>query len=92
MVFTQSMGDVILRSIPEKGIYHFDVVVQNISDTAMQNVIVGTIIVKIKDSQISTYEKTCEYIRNKLGLVAIMPMAKEIAIKQAQEIENFIIR
>lgn len=90
MTLIQTMGDAILRSIPEKGIYHFDVVIQHMSDTTMQNVLVGTIIVKIKDDKISTYEYSCDYIKRKLGFVAIMSMAKELAIKQAQEIEKFI--
>lgn len=90
MILMQSMGDAILRSIPQKGIYHFDVVLQHMSDTTMQNVLVGTVIVKIKGDKISTYEYSCNYIKRELGYVAIMSIGKEIAIKQAQEIENFI--
>ena len=90
MILRQSMGDAILRSIPQKGIYHFDVVLQHMSDTTMQNILVGTVIVKIKGDKISTYEYSCNYIKRELGYVAIMSIAKEIAIKQAQEIENFI--
>ena len=90
MILRQSMGDAILRSIPQKGIYHFDVILQHMSDTTMQNVLVGTVIVKIKGNKISTYEYSCNYIKRELGYVAIMSIAKEIAIKQAQEIEKFI--
>ena len=90
MILRQSMGDAILRSIPQKGIYHFDVILQHMSDTTMQNVLVGTVIVKIKGDKISTYEYSCNYIKRELGYVAIMSIAKEIAIKQAQEIEKFI--
>ena len=65
-------------------------VIQQMSDTTMQNVIVGTIIVRIRNGTISTYEYSCDYIKRKLGYVAIMSMAKGIAIEQAQEIEKFI--
>jgi len=90
MTIIQSMGDAILRSVPEKGIYHFDVIIQYMNDVVMQNVIAGTVIVKIKDGKISTYEDSCDNICNKLGVVAIMPMAKRIAIEKAKKIEKFI--
>ena len=96
MFITQRMSDVILRSIPEKGIYHFDVVIQEMSDNnfkgllTLQNVIVGTIIVKIRNGEISTYECPCDYINDQLGVLKIMNLGKELAIKQAQEIEKFI--
>ena len=94
MTIVQSMGDAILRSIPQKGIYHFDVVIQhmNVNDAVMQNVIAGTVIVKIKDGKISTYEESCSNICSKLGGCVIMPMAKRIAIEKAQEIERFITK
>ena len=96
MFITQRMSDVILRSIPEKGIYHFDVVLQEMLDNnieeslTLQNVIVGTIIVKIRNGEISTYECPCDYINAQLRGLNIMGLGKELAVKQAKEIEKFI--
>ena len=95
MFITQKMSDIVLRSIPEKGIYHFDVVFQEMINNiegplTLQNVIVGTIIVKIRNGEISTYECPCDYINDQLGGLKIMNLGKELAINRAQEIEKFI--
>lgn len=82
--------DLTYTELKKKGIYHFDVIIQYMNDEVMQNVIAGTVIVKIEDSKISTYEDFCDNICNKLGIVAIMSMAKRIAIEKAQEIEKII--
>lgn len=91
MTIVQSMGDVIFRSRIKKSIYHFDVVIQHMDDESMQNVIAGTVIVKVKNGKISIYEDFCDNICKELRCVAIMPMAKRIAIEKAQEIEKFIV-
>ena len=98
MNIMQSMGNAVLRSIPEKGIYHFDVIIRHMGEpnnsadnTPMQNAIVGTVIVKIRNHEISTYKYPCKCINDKMGITQMLSLGEELAIKQAQEIEKFIM-
>jgi len=97
MNIIQSMGNAVLRSIPEKGIYHFDVVIQHMGEpnnsadnTPMQNAIVGTVIVKICNHEISTYKYPCKCINDKMGITQMLSLGEELAIERAKEIEKFI--
>ena len=90
MIIQQSMFEVVFRSKLEKGIYHFDCVVQHIDKEMLQNVIAGTVIVKIRNGEIYTYDYFNNYICKNLGSADIRHLSKTEAVKRAQEIEKFI--
>ena len=90
MIIQQSMFEVVFRSKLEKGIYHFDCVVQHIDKEMLQNVIAGTVIVKIRNGQISTCDYFNDYVCRNLGEAEIKYLSKNEAIKRAKEIEKFI--